>query len=154
MSPLPIGNAEVCEMSFMKKKPHRRLIDRFSGKPSILDAGVTLIGELTCKEDVFVEGSITGNGNVGGSLLLMESGHWKGDIQAANAVIAGQIEGNVQVTGNLEIHKTARVSGSVRAGAIAIALGAKLEGEMAAGGGTAIVHFEEKRENPTVPTRE
>ncbi len=132
----------------MKTKPHRRLIDRFSARPSILDAGVKLIGDLTCKEDVFVEGTITGNGRVGGSLLLMEPGRWKGDVEAGNAVIAGWIEGNLLVTGNLEIHKSARISGSVRAGAIAIALGASLEGELAAGGDAAIVRFEEKRKNP------
>ncbi len=133
----------------MKTRPHRRLIDRFSAKPSILDAGVVLVGDLTCKEDVYVEGTITGNGKVGGSLLLMEPGHWKGDVQAGNAVIAGQIEGNILVTGNLEIHKSARIFGSVRAGAIAIALGASVEGELAARGDAAIVRFEEKRINPT-----
>ena len=148
MFPISIDNDRAREWTPMRKKPRRRLIDRFSASPSILDAGMTLIGDLNCEQDVFVGGAVTGNGKVGGALLLLESGRWKGDVQAANAVIAGRIEGNLQVFGNLEIRKSAHICGSVRAGTIALALGATLEGEVAAGSATSVLHFEEKRKEP------
>jgi len=132
----------------MRKKPRRRLVDRISASPSILDVGVTLIGDLNCEQDLIVGGSITGNGKVGGALMLLESGRWNGDVRASNAVVAGRIEGNLEVSGDLEIRKSARICGSVCAGTIALALGATLEGEVAAGGGTSVLRYEEKRKMP------
>ena len=129
----------------MSETPRRRATDRLSGSPTIVGVGSTFVGNLECGGDLVVGGRMRGEGLIRGSLTLSEGGSWEGDIQASNAVIAGEIEGSVSVSEKLEIRRTARIRGGVRARSIAVAQGAVIDGEMAVTSGAAVVHFEEKR---------
>lgn len=129
----------------MTEAPRRRATDRLSGSPTLVGVGSSFIGNLECGGDLVVGGRMRGEGLVRGSLTLSEGSRWEGDIQAVNAVIAGEIDGSVAVSEKLEIRKTARIRGSVRARTIAVAQGAIIDGEMAVTSGAAVVHFEEKR---------
>ena len=80
-----------------------------------------------------------------GSFTLSEGGRWEGRIQAANAVIAGEVQGTLVVAEKLEIRDTARMRGAVSARSIAVARGAVIEGDMAVTSGAPVVHYEEKR---------
>lgn len=130
----------------MTETPRRRASDRQSGSPTLVGVGSRFIGNLECGGDLVVGGQMRGEGVVRGSLTLSEGSRWEGDIQASNAVIAGEIEGSVSVSEKLELRKTARIRGSVRARTIAVARGAVIDGEMAVTSGAPVVHFEEKRD--------
>ena len=130
----------------MSEAPRRRVTDRQASSPTFIGAGSKFVGDLECGGDLVVGGHIRGDGAVSGALTLSEGGGWEGEIQATNAVIAGDIEGAVSVTEKLEIRKTARIRGSVRARTIAVAQGAVIDGDMAVTSGAPVVHFEEKRE--------
>jgi cytoskeletal protein CcmA (bactofilin family) len=130
----------------MTETPRRRASDRQSGSPTLVGVGSRFIGNLECGGDLVVGGQMRGEGVVRGSLTLSEGSRWEGDIQASNAVIAGEIEGSVSVGEKLELRKTARIRGSVRARTIAVARGAVIDGEMAVTSGAPVVHFEEKRD--------
>jgi cytoskeletal protein CcmA (bactofilin family) len=82
---------------------------------------------------------------VRGSFTLSEGGRWEGRIRAANAVVAGEVEGTLNVAEKLEIRATARLRGALSARSIAVARGAVIEGEMAVTSGQPVVHYEEKR---------
>jgi cytoskeletal protein CcmA (bactofilin family) len=129
----------------MSEAPRRRATDRGSSSPTFIGAGSKFVGDLECGGDLVVGGLIRGDGAVRGSLTLSDGGGWAGEIQAINAVIAGDIEGSVTVSDKLEIRKTARIRGSVRARSIAVAQGAVIDGDMAVTSGAPVVHFEEKR---------
>jgi cytoskeletal protein CcmA (bactofilin family) len=129
----------------MSETPRRRVTDRTASSPTFIGAGSTFIGNFECGGDVVLGGHLRGNGAVRGSLTLSEGGRWEGEIQAANALIAGDVEGSLWVSEKLEIRKTARIRGSVRARTIAVAQGAVIDGEMAVTSGAPVVHFDEKR---------
>jgi cytoskeletal protein CcmA (bactofilin family) len=129
----------------MTDTPRRRATDRPSGSPTLVGLGSTFVGNLECGGDLVVGGRMRGEGLVRGALTLSEGSRWEGDIHAANAVIAGEIDGSVSVSEKLEIRKTARIRGSVRARTIAVAQGAVIDGDMAVTSGAPVVHFEEKR---------
>jgi cytoskeletal protein CcmA (bactofilin family) len=129
----------------MTDAPRRRLADRVSTSPTFIGAGTTLVGNLECQGDLAVGGAVQGNSLVRGAFTLSEGGRWEGELQATNAVIAGEVLGAVVVSEKLEIRKTARVRGFVKARTIAVAQGALIDGEMAVTSGSPVVHYEEKR---------
>jgi cytoskeletal protein CcmA (bactofilin family) len=129
----------------MTDVPRRRLADRVSSSPTFIGAGSTFTGNLECGSDLVVGGSVQGDGIVRGAFTLSEGASWQGDLQAANAVIAGEVQGTVVIGEKLEIRQTARIRGGVSARIIAVARGAIIEGAMSVTSGAPVVHYEEKR---------
>ena len=129
----------------MADTPRRRLADRASSSPTFIGAGSRLTGNLECGSDLVVGGFVNGEATVRGAFTLSEGGRWEGKVQAANAVIAGEVDGIIVIGEKLEIRNTARIRGSVSARSIAVAQGAVIEGDMAVTSGAPVVHYEEKR---------
>jgi len=129
----------------MTDTPRRRLTDHLPASPTLIGMGSTLTGNLVCKGDLVVSGTVNGNVQAEGSLTLADSGYWQGDITVATAIIAGEILGNLVITDRLEIRKSARIRGTIRAKTIAIATGAVIDGDMSITSNQPVVRFEEKR---------
>lgn len=129
----------------MSELPRRRLLDRLGSTPSLIAQHTRLIGDITTAGALLVNGSVQGNGRVGGEVAVASGARWEGDLQAERAVIAGTVIGNISVTDKLEIGASARLRGRVSARRIAIALGAQIEGDMACTGNEPIIEFVEKR---------
>ena len=129
----------------MSDTPRRRISDKNSSTPTFIGVGTELIGNLRCQGDLVIGGAGNGDCAVAGGLTLSEGGAWEGRIQAANAVIAGNVVGEISITEKLEIRKSARVRGSISARSIAVAQGAVIEGDMSVTSGAPVVTYEEKR---------
>ena len=129
----------------MREKPRRRLSDKDLSGASYVDVRTSITGTLCCSNDVVVAGAIKGEVRAGGCFTLYSVGRWEGNIEAAEAIIAGQVQGTVNVKGKLEVRRSARVRGSLTAGTIAVAEGAVIDGEMSCTGDPGVVKFEEKR---------
>ena len=96
---------------------------------TLIGLGFTITGELKGKAVVRIDGTVIGNVNIEGGIVLGEKGMIKGDIQTASAIIYGTVNGNVK-TQNLEIKKTGRVNGDIKTEAIEIELGAQYNGKL------------------------
>lgn len=129
----------------MADAPRRRLADKVSASPTFVGAGTSLTGELQCEGDLVVAGLVNARATVRGAFTLAEGGEWTGGVRAANAVVAGNVDGALLINEKLEIRKSARIRGTVQAKSIAIAQGALIEGEMSVTSGEPVVMFEEQR---------
>lgn len=129
----------------MADTPRRRLTDRVSSSPTFVGAGSKFTGNLECAGDLVVAGTVEGDGAIRGALTLAEGGRWQGQVQATNAVLAGEVQGTVTISEKLEVRSTARVHGSVIARTIAIAEGGVIDGDMSVTSGANVVRYEEKR---------
>jgi len=109
--------------------------------------GSKFTGHFECGGDLVVAGGVVGDGRIAGAITLSDSGHWKGDVLASTAIVAGEVEGNLAITDRLEIRKSARIRGTIRAKHIAIATGAVVDGEMSVTSNVPVVRFEEKRQD-------
>ena len=127
-------------------RPRRRLFDQVSGTPTLIGAGSAFEGELKVNGPMSLGGSVVGNGSIDGPLAITTDGHWRGNVSARSAVIAGKITGDVTIEAKLEIGRTAVIRGSVRARVIAIADGAVVDGQMTVTGDEPVIRFEEKRD--------
>lgn len=123
----------------------RRMRDHSSGKPTLINEGCQIDGELSGSGDFIVHGKIIGDCDVNGRITLADGGIWRGLIKADDIIVAGQVEGDIVARSKVEITTTARISGTVSGDAIAVAEGAVVEGVMKTRGNSEPVEFVEKR---------
>ena len=129
----------------MSDLPRRRLLDRLGSTPSLIAQHTRLNGDIDTEGALLVNGSVYGNGRVGGEVAISSGATWEGNLHAQRAVVAGTVIGDLLVEDKLEIGASARLRGRISAKRIAIALGAQVEGEMSCTSSEPIVEFVEKR---------
>lgn len=96
---------------------------------TIIGSGFTVTGELKGAAVVRIDGTVTGNVNITGGVILGEQGVIKGDITTDSAIIYGTVNGNVK-TKILEIKSAGRVNGDIKTETIEIELGAQYNGKL------------------------
>lgn len=129
----------------MNDKKTRRLRDRISGAPTLINEGCKITGTISGKGDYQVSGEVDGDCDIDGTVTLTRAGYWSGTIIAGHVVISGHVEGDIIAHGKVEISDSARITGKVTGEAIAVAEGAVVEGQMKTTGKTEPVGFVEKR---------
>ena len=129
----------------MSDEPKRRLADRLGMSPTVISESSTVVGDVETHGPLMVSGRVQGNGRVGGTLSMSKSAHGRGDITARQAVLAGHVVGRIVVEDKLEVSASAVIQGEIVAKVLAIANGARIEGEVTVTSGKAIVKFDEKR---------
>jgi cytoskeletal protein CcmA (bactofilin family) len=96
--------------------------------------GIKIKGEITGKEDLFVDGTVEGKLEMGnGTVTVGPNGKVKADISAREIVVRGQVEGKLDGTEKVQLWSTGRVEGEVRTQRLAIEDGAVLRGQVEAG---------------------
>lgn len=125
----------------------RRLRDKTSGKPTLINEGCRISGEIGGNGDFIIHGEVSGDCDIEGTVTLADSGFWQGSIRAGNVVVAGHVEGDITATGKVEITTTAKILGTVTGEAIAVAEGAVVEGVMKTTGKSEPLEFVEKRDS-------
>jgi len=129
----------------MSDEPKRRLSDRLGLSPTVIAESTTVVGDVETRGPLMVSGHVRGNGRIGGTLSVGKTAHWEGDITARQAVLAGRVIGKIVIEDKLEISSSAVIEGEIVAKILAIANGARIEGEVTVTSGKPILKFEEKR---------
>jgi len=125
----------------------RRILDDTKQFSSLVGETLNITGKLAGNDNCIVYGKVEGECYLDGSLVLGATGCWEGNITAYNIVISGMVRGNITAENKLELTSTARVIGSIRSPAIAIAEGAVHDGEIQMLKQTDVMHYQEKRKN-------
>ncbi len=129
----------------MSDEPKRRLADRLGMSPTVISESSTIVGDIETHGPLMVSGHVRGNGRIGGTLSVGKTANWEGDIEARQAVLAGRVTGKIVVEDKLEVSASAVIVGEIVAKVLAIANGARIEGEVTVTSGKPILKFEEKR---------
>lgn len=126
----------------------RRLSDKRRGQLTLISQGSIVKGDFSGNNDLLVAGVVEGDCTTDAMITVTEEGVWRGNIQCAEMIVAGVIEGSITVSGAVEICPTAKISGTVCGGAIAVGQGAIIDGELRTSKEPVDVQeFEEKRTN-------
>ena len=92
---------------------------------------VTIKGELSGSEDIYVDGHLEGTIQLSGnSVTVGPNGRVKADITAKNLTVGGTLDGNVHASERTELRKSAVVNGDVQTRRIAIEEGAYFKGKL------------------------
>ncbi len=130
----------------MNESKRRRLRDRTSGAPTLINQGCKITGVISGSGDYQVSGEIDGDCDIDGNVILARDGFWAGTIKADNVVISGHVEGDIVASGKVEIADSAKITGTVTGEAIAVAEGAVVEGVMKTTVQPKPLEFVEKRD--------
>lgn len=99
-----------------------------------ISQGIRIKGEVTGKEDLFVDGTLEGKLELGNaSCTVGPNGKVKADISAREVIVRGNVDGKVDGTERVQLWSTGRVTGEVRTERLAIEDGAILRGKVEAG---------------------
>jgi cytoskeletal protein CcmA (bactofilin family) len=92
---------------------------------------VSIKGELSGNEDIYVDGQLEGSIQLpGNSVTVGPNGRVKANIAAKNLTVGGTLDGNVHASERTELRKTAVVNGDVQTRRIAIEEGAYFKGKL------------------------
>ena len=81
---------------------------------TIIGPGAVIDGPLTTKDSTRIDGTIKGNVNISGALIVGQEGKIFGTASGVNIYIAGEVHGNLSAPqGKVEISDTGRVVGDV-----------------------------------------
>jgi cytoskeletal protein CcmA (bactofilin family) len=95
---------------------------------NILGPGAIVKGEIQVNGDFRIDGILNGNIQCKGKIVVGPTGKIDGEIQCQNADFSGEVKATVKVTELLTLKETARFSGDITTGKLAIEPGAKFSG--------------------------
>lgn len=95
---------------------------------AVLGPGTRYEGDMVFEGRVRIDGHYVGRAYSEDWLELGPEGRIEGSADVANAVIAGQVDGDLRVRERLIVDGTARLRGRIDAGILEVRPGASLEG--------------------------
>lgn len=96
---------------------------------SIVGADMVVEGNIRARETVRIEGSITGNVETEGALIISATGKVKGNIKGSGVVVGGVLEGDLSSTGKTEVISTGKVIGNMRTKSLIVDENAVFQGQ-------------------------
>lgn len=95
---------------------------------NIISKGTVLVGNITTKGDIRVEGKIVGTITCNSKLVIGENGMVDGNIDARNAKIAGEVKGTVVIRELLQLEEKGKILGDIYTQKLAVQIGANFSG--------------------------
>lgn len=95
---------------------------------NILGTGTVVKGEIQVNGDFRIDGTLNGNIQCKGKVVVGTTGKIDGEIVCQNADFSGDVKANVRVAELLTLKETANFSGEITTGKLAIEPGAKFSG--------------------------
>ncbi len=98
---------------------------------TLIGQSVVIKGELSCNEDLYIDGRVEGTIDPKGNRLTIGSnGRVKANIVACAVVVQGKLEGNIQASDRVELKQSASVIGDIVTQRISIEEGASFKGSV------------------------
>lgn len=96
--------------------------------------GTVIKGEFKTTANMRLDGTINGNVNCDGRLIMGKKGAINGNIKADRFVVEGFFEGGLHINDTLQLLPTANINGTFHAGKLIVDEGALMNGECHIGG--------------------
>lgn len=96
---------------------------------NIITNGTVIKGDITATGDFRLDGTLEGNIQLNGKLVVGDTGVVNGNVLCMNANIIGTVNGNLSVKELLSLHQTARVKGDILINKLSIEPGAVFTGK-------------------------
>jgi cytoskeletal protein CcmA (bactofilin family) len=111
----------------MVRQPHQSAEQPEGDGPSVIGADLLIVGTLSTKRSVQLEGFLNGDIHAA-QLSLGENAHVHGNIYAEDARVRGRVDGNI-LARSVQLMSTARVTGDiVHDSCLGIESGARFDG--------------------------
>ena len=98
------------------------------GLTNQIKKGTKIQGNLSSESDVRIDGTIEGNLNVKGKVIIGHTGEIIGDIACAICEISGKVKGKLSIDGSLTLKSSANFTGEMATKKLIIEPGAVFNG--------------------------
>jgi len=95
---------------------------------NLISNGTDITGDIRSNGDIRIDGSLTGNLNTKGKVVVGTTGKVKGEIICKNSEVAGFIEGKITVTQLLNLKASSKINGDIITSKLSIEPGAVFSG--------------------------
>ncbi len=96
---------------------------------NMITDGTLIKGDIKAEGDFRLDGTLQGNIELNGKLVVGDTGVVNGNVLCMNANIIGSVNGNLSVKELLSLHSTARVRGDILINKLSIEPGAVFSGK-------------------------
>jgi cytoskeletal protein CcmA (bactofilin family) len=103
--------------------------DKSEQSETIIAQGAHVKGLISCPDQLFVLGSVEGDIDCGGMLIIGDKARVQANIFARKVIISGQVQGDIKSAEYTEIKPTGRLVGNLNANKIRLAAGCFFEGQ-------------------------
>jgi len=108
-----------------------KAMDITGGEMTLIGKSVVIKGEISCGEDLYIEGQVEGVIDPKGNRLTIgPNGRVKANVNACAVVVQGRLEGNIQATDRVDLKQSAVVMGDIATQRISIDEGAYFKGSV------------------------
>src|ERR1700704_3059849 len=88
--------------------------DAARGEMIVIGQSVVIKGELSCGEDLYIDGHVEGTIDLKGNRLTIgPNGRVKASVTARVVVVQGKLEGNIQASDRVDLRQSAIVTGDI-----------------------------------------
>lgn len=95
---------------------------------NLIGVGTEIIGDVKSNNDIRIDGTLNGNIDTKGKLVIGETGKIKGEVICKNSEVLGLIEGKIKVAELLSLKSTAKILGDINTKKLAIEPGSVFTG--------------------------
>ena len=95
---------------------------------NLISIGTDITGDVKSNGDIRIDGSLSGNLNTKGKVVIGATGKVKGEIICKNSEVAGFIEGKITVTQLLNLKVSSKINGDIITSKLSIEPGAVFSG--------------------------
>ncbi len=108
----------------------KKSVEQINAKiSSVIGADMVVDGNIRAKDAVRVEGSVTGDVETEGALIISATGRVKGNIKGSSIIIGGSLEGDLTSGGRTEVASTGKVIGNIRTKSLIVDENAVFQGQ-------------------------
>ena len=100
---------------------------------NIVGKGTVINGDIECKSDIRIDGTLTGSVKTEGKLVVGGSGIIEGDVFCTNADVSGVIKAKITVSQTLALKSTSKLKGDIITDKLSIEPGASFSGSCSMG---------------------
>lgn len=95
---------------------------------NLISNGTDIIGDIKSTGDIRIDGTLTGNLNIKGKVVVGPTGKVSGEVVCKNSEVSGFIEGKITVEQLLSLKSSSTILGDIASSKLAIEPGAKFSG--------------------------
>lgn len=95
---------------------------------NLISTGTDITGDIKSNGDIRIDGTLTGNLNTKGKVVIGQTGRVNGEVFCKNSEVSGTLEGKITVTQLLILKAASRIQGDIVTLKLSIEPGAMFSG--------------------------
>ena len=119
---------EQAPLALEGERPQESLPPPQKVSSTLITEGITIKGTIEGEGVVQVEGTVVGEFNMVGAIIVADSGMVKGPITADVVRVAGRVEGNITAREHMRLEHTGTLTGDVATASLVVEDGGRLNG--------------------------